>query len=193
MAKQTKQPQDGVNIPLWAATGGKIPKSPEEWKKHFDFMAEYGRQQRQDRQKTVGTVVDDATWLKHRGVGDLHRGEFKTVHTSYLRLVDDTVKTLAARLGITPPPIRWHSDTPRNGWVVTGVHEINLSVDVATDWPRGWKSLHWLIAHELRHVWQDANSRFLGDRDAEERDAEEWATSQTGYKGAHPFYLRKQQ
>jgi hypothetical protein len=135
--------------------------------------------------------LDDKAWLRGHGAGDLHRGEFKAVNTSYLRLADDTVKTLAAQLDITPPPIRWHSDTTRNGWVATGVHEINLSTAVAEDWPRGWKSLHWLIAHEVRHLWQDAGSRFLGDRDAEERDAEEWATQRTGYKNFSPYYLRK--
>jgi hypothetical protein len=135
--------------------------------------------------------MDDRTWLEQRMVGDLHRGEFRAIHTSYLRLADKTVKELAAQLGIKAPPIRWHSDTGMRGWVETGVHEINLSTAVAEDWPRGWKALEWLLAHEARHLYQDVFSRHLGDRDAEERDAELWATAMTGYKDFHPYYLRR--
>jgi hypothetical protein len=136
--------------------------------------------------------MDDRTWLEDRcGKSSLHRGEFRAIHTSFLRLADKTVKDLAAQLGIKAPVIRWHSDTTRNGWVVTGTHEINLSTAVAENWPKGWAPLHWLLAHEARHLWQDANSRYLGDRDAEERDAELWATAMTGYKDFHPYYLRR--
>jgi hypothetical protein len=133
-------------------------------------------------QEEKAQVVDDKT---------LHRGEFKGVSASYLRLAEKTVIDLAAQLGITPPVIRWHADTTQRGWVVTGTHEINLSTAVAENWPKNWAPLHWLLAHELRHLWQDANSRHLGDRDAEERDAEEWATQQTGWKDFHPYYLRR--
>jgi hypothetical protein len=31
---------------LWPATGGRLPRTPAEWKKHLDYMAERGRQLR---------------------------------------------------------------------------------------------------------------------------------------------------
>jgi hypothetical protein len=174
------------NRNLWAATGGKIPKSPEEWERHFDHL--FNRPAQKEAKP-----VDDATWRETRFVGNSHRGAFKGVHTSYLRMVDQAVKRFAAELGIEPPLIRWHEDGPSNGWVVDDGRwdEINLLTKTALAWPRGWEPLQWLIAHECRHLWALKNCRHYGDRDREEEDAELWATSQTGYKGFHPYYLRR--
>jgi hypothetical protein len=44
---------------LWPATNGVIPKTAEEWKKHFDYMAELGRQLRQKGPKRGGRIVSD--------------------------------------------------------------------------------------------------------------------------------------
>jgi hypothetical protein len=50
---------------LWPATNGVIPKTPAEWKIHFDYMAELGRQLRQFNRPKAAERVNGNTDLRH--------------------------------------------------------------------------------------------------------------------------------
>jgi hypothetical protein len=136
-------------------------------------------------------MMNDEKWLERRMVGDLHRGDFREVNNSFLRMVDRAVKETAGRLGLAYPTVHWHKSGPAGGYVVDGRHQIHLNIETAGDWPRGWQPLHWLVAHELRHLWQYETGRFYGDREQQEADAEKFAIEETGYKSFNPHWIRR--
>ena len=95
---------------------------------------------------------------------------------------DRAVHDAAVDLGINPQPvIRWwqaQADAHLAGWVEDGIPgEVNLVANNMQD----VYSTRARVFHELRHIWQDKNVRYIGDRKAREDDASRRARQASGY------------
>jgi len=111
------------------------------------------------------------------------------------RAADAAVKEAARELRLAVPSIRWVDvDDGRAGWVEieidrsgNGPGQIFLSASLLVSEVAAWAT------HEVRHLWQDRESRYLGDRAGAEDDAESYAVRKTGRSVGLPYYLRRYQ
>lgn len=116
-----------------------------------------------------------------------HRAALGSAAPPHLRrAAEDAAREAGVELGLGELHLRWwRLDRARPavrhlGWVdreEPGV--INLSVDAIRDTCTP-AEVRAVVFHEARHLWQEKNTRYLGDRMRAERDANEFALRTSG-------------